>query len=275
MEKRASSRAVVWMVGLAVLGGREASAQVIGSLSWQTQPYCNVITVTVVQQGGSFQLVGSDNLCGAGTAAVTGTAVPAAGGVQFGLTVAQPNGRPAHLSATISLTGLSGPWVDAEGQTGTFAFGGSGGGSPRPAPGGAPRRQIVTYSGLTTSQAGTISPAAKLRDLGTFTSGGGPVRLTWTSHIMLLTAAGACNFQIRVDGQPDAPVQGIGLNGAEAVLSGSVTGQAVPAHVTVWFPTLAAGSHTIELWLRSVTSTCNENNGNYVRQVLVEEFGAP
>lgn len=265
----------VLAAGMAVLGASEARAQVIGTFSWQTQPYCNVVTVTVIQQGGSYQLVGSDNLCGAGTAAVTGTAALAAGGVQFGLTVAYPSGRPAHLSATINLAGLSGPWIDAAGLTGTFAFGGAGGGSPRPTPSGAARRQVITYTGETTTAGGSISPAQKLRDLGTFTAAGGPVRVTWTSHVMSSVASGGCNFQVRVDGQADGPQSAGGLVGGEAIVGGSVTGQAVPATVSVWFPSLSSGTHTVELWVRSVTSTCIDNLGNYRRQVVVEEFGAP
>lgn len=113
------------------------TAQVIGTFSWQTQPYCNVVTVQVVQQGPLYQLVGTDDLCGAGTAPVTGTAVPAGGSVIFGMTAALPSGRPAHVSATISLATVSGTWSDADGHSGAFAFGAATGGSPRPAPASA------------------------------------------------------------------------------------------------------------------------------------------
>jgi len=124
-------------VAALALGCVPAGAQVIGTFSWQTQPYCNVVTVTVVQQGGLFQLLGSDNQCGAGTAPVTGTAVPVGGNVAFGFTVAPASGRAAHLSATISLGTLSGTWSDADANTGPFAFGASGGSNPRPAPAAA------------------------------------------------------------------------------------------------------------------------------------------
>lgn len=110
-------------------------AQVIGTFSWQTQPFCNVITVTVIQQGGQYLLVGADNLCGAGSAPVTGTAVPVAGGdVAFGLTVVPSSGRATHIAATISLASLSGSWSEEGGSGGTFAFGGNLAGSARPAP---------------------------------------------------------------------------------------------------------------------------------------------
>ncbi len=80
-----------------------SDAQVIGTFSWRTQPYCNIVTVTVIQQGGVYQLVGADNLCGTGTAPITGTAVPTGAGVAFGFSAALPTGGTAHLSATISL----------------------------------------------------------------------------------------------------------------------------------------------------------------------------
>lgn len=114
--------------------GPDAHAQVIGTFSWQTQPFCNVVTVTVIQQGPRYQLSGTDNLCGSGTAVVTGTAVPSGAGVLFGMTVAYPSGHAAHLSATVSLASLSGTWSEASGHTGGFVFGGAAGGSLRPVP---------------------------------------------------------------------------------------------------------------------------------------------
>jgi len=111
-----------------------ATAQVIGTFTWQTQPYCNVVTVQVIQQGPLYQLIGTDSLCGAGTAPVTGTAVPAGGNVVFGMTAALPTGRAAHLSATIALANLSGTWSDADGNSGVFAFGAAAAGAARPAP---------------------------------------------------------------------------------------------------------------------------------------------
>ena len=122
--------AVIALASLAV----SANAQSIGTFSWQTQPYCNVVTVQVIQQGPLYQLVGSDNLCGAGTAPITGTAVPAGGSVVFGMTAALPNGRAAHLSATVPLATISGTWSDGDGNTGAFAFNGGAAGAPRPAP---------------------------------------------------------------------------------------------------------------------------------------------
>jgi hypothetical protein len=135
MSRLAISRAAL-LVALATVSAR-AEAQTIGTFTWQTQPYCNVLLLTVIQEGAGYQLVGHDDQCGAAPAPVTGTAIPSGGGVAFGVAVALPSGRTAHLSATISLASLSGTWIDADGNTGPFAFGANDGVSPRPAPAAA------------------------------------------------------------------------------------------------------------------------------------------
>lgn len=257
-----------------------ASAQTIGTFSWQTLPYCNVITVTVVQQGGQYQLVGRDNQCGGGPAPVTGTAVPSGGDVRFGVTVATVSGQPAHLSATISLATLSGTWSDDSGHSGTFAFGGAGAGSPRPAPVrvSAPVTTRLIYTSGVTSAGGTIASPVSFRTLGTFTSNGGRLRLTWLSHLLTIAGVGggSCSFQLRIDGAPSGPVVVAGLVGDEAVLIGPASERSdAPASITTWFNAVPAGNHTVDLWLRSVDATCADNPGNSPRTVLVEEYGAP
>lgn len=128
---------LVVCVGLLLLGD-EAKAQVLGTFQWQTQPHCNVVTITIVQQGPVYQLVGSDDLCGTASAPLTGTAVVSGSGVALGMAVALPTGRTAHLSATVNLSSVSGSWTDSDGATGPFAFGpGNGSGSARPAPASA------------------------------------------------------------------------------------------------------------------------------------------
>jgi hypothetical protein len=116
------------------------SAQTLGSFRWQLLPYCNVVTLTVVQQGAHYQLDGTDDQCGTGPqAAVNGLAfLNPNGSIGFGLSiVTAPGGAPVHVDAAISLASLGGTWRDSAGATGTFAFtpGAAGGGSPRPAGG--------------------------------------------------------------------------------------------------------------------------------------------
>lgn len=111
-----------------------ASAQPLGSFSWQVQPYCNVLTLSVVQAGGVYTLDGFDDGCGAATrAAATGLATPNAdGSIAFGLAIVTPSGAPVHLAARITLAALSGTWTDSAGASGTFAFAARAAGSPRP-----------------------------------------------------------------------------------------------------------------------------------------------
>ena len=62
---------------LVLLSAVLAGAQPLGSYRWQQQPYCNVLTLNVVQVGAIYQLDGSDDQCGAATrAAVVRDRVP-------------------------------------------------------------------------------------------------------------------------------------------------------------------------------------------------------
>lgn len=128
-----------------------AAAQVLGVFRWQMQPYCNLVTFTVIQLGPTYQLTGNDNLCGAPTAApATGTATPNPNGtISLGFDIVTPSGAAAHVSATIDLSSVSGTWTDADGNTGPFVFNGPGGSSPlRPAP---TRSTLITSTQLAAS----------------------------------------------------------------------------------------------------------------------------
>lgn len=117
-----------------------ASAQTIGTFRWQLQPYCNVLTLTVVQQGAQYQLDGTDDQCGLGPlGAVNGLAfLNQDGSIGFGLNiVTAPGGTPVHVVAAITLPSLGGTWRDSAGATGTFLLtpGAGTGGGARPAGG--------------------------------------------------------------------------------------------------------------------------------------------
>ena len=139
----------VWSAG-------PASAQSLGTFRWQLQPYCNVISLAVVQQGGQYQLDGTDEQCGAAQAAsVRGMAFQNLDGtIGFGLTVVTaPGGIPVHVDATIAFPGLNGTWRDSAGNSGNLIFGaGIPGGGPRPVPTGG-----LAPGSVTTIQ---IAPAA-------------------------------------------------------------------------------------------------------------------
>lgn len=129
---------VVVAVGCVCGGASPASAQPFGTFRWQQQPYCNVIQVDLVAQGGLYKLDGFDDQCGAATrAAATGLAFPNPdGSIGFGLTiVTTPGSVPVHLTARLVLPSISGTWASG-GQAGawTFVAGAGTGGAPRPVP---------------------------------------------------------------------------------------------------------------------------------------------
>ena len=120
-----------------VLLGRPASAQTVGTFSWQLQPYCNVVKLTVIQQDAQYQLDGTDTDC-SGTqtpSAVRGLAFPLPDGtVRLGLSmVAATTAVPVAIDVIIDVATLSGTWRDSSGYSGTFVLGASGSGVSRPA----------------------------------------------------------------------------------------------------------------------------------------------
>ena len=121
------------------LGAGVAGAQPLGTYQWQLAPLCNVVTLTIVQSGAFYTLQGTDDQCGAPTAAAaTGLAfVNSNGSIGFGISiVTSPGGAPVTVDAAIALPGLSGSWRDNGGRSGTFAYapGAGSSGAPRPMP---------------------------------------------------------------------------------------------------------------------------------------------
>ena len=114
-----------------------ADAQPLGTFRWQLQPFCNVVTANVTQNGAVYTIDGYDDQCGAAQRApLVGLATPNPDGtIGFGMNVVTvPGGRGVQIEARITLATLGGSWSDSAGNSGTFAFGASTGGSPRPAP---------------------------------------------------------------------------------------------------------------------------------------------
>lgn len=132
-----SSRAAL-LASFLLLVSRPLAAQPVGTYHWQLQPFCNVLTLTVVQEGTLYRLEGSDDLCGAERVGLaTGLAVANADGtIGFGLTIVDaPTATPVHVSASITLKTLGGAWRDSLGNSGaiTFSSGAGAAGAPRPA----------------------------------------------------------------------------------------------------------------------------------------------
>jgi hypothetical protein len=128
------------VVAAAGVSASAVQAQPLGTFRWQLQPFCNIVTVAVTQNGAVYRLEGTDDQCGNGAdaAAVVGMAFPNAdGSIGFGLTiVTTPGGRPLHVDAEITLPSFSGTWRDSTAASGRFVFtpGGGAGGTPRPLP---------------------------------------------------------------------------------------------------------------------------------------------
>ncbi len=124
---------------LGVLGALapDARAQSLGTFSWQLQPFCNVVTANITQQGQVYTVDGYDDQCGAAQRApLVGLAtLNPDGSIGLGLhVVTVPGGRGVQIDARISVASGSGPWSDSSGNTGTFALGARTGGNARPAP---------------------------------------------------------------------------------------------------------------------------------------------
>ena len=124
----------------------------------------------------------------------------------------------------------------------------------------------LNYSGSTSATPGNFE---KLRDVGDFTkvSGDTGVKLTWQSHVDM-SAGVSCTWQIRVNDLNG--VGGSAFTGTQAVTNSS---NREALSVVDIFSGLAAGTHTVSIWVRGAGSpTCRDNGGNFERSVLVEEM---
>ena len=122
---KTSRIAALTLVVGAFMPALPAAAQPLGSYRWQLQPYCNILTLAVVQQGGQYQLDGTDDQCGAAqVASVRGMAFQNPNGtIGFGLIiVTAPGGTPVACGRHLSIAGLNGTWRDSAGNTGKFIF---------------------------------------------------------------------------------------------------------------------------------------------------------
>ena len=94
------TRTILWLSAVAVLlSPAGASAQVFVTFTWQMQPFCNRVTLTLINSPGGFTLSGSDDRCGAvSKSGATGVAVFNANGtLGLNFTIVTP---PAGLAVT-------------------------------------------------------------------------------------------------------------------------------------------------------------------------------
>lgn len=122
---RRACRYVALMAGVSLLLPTVLTAQPIATLRWQTQPFCNVLTLAISLTGAGYRLEGTDDQCGApAQASVIGMAFPNAdGSIGVGLTIVSPGAAVLHLDATIVLAaGFNGTWHDTVGRSGQWLF---------------------------------------------------------------------------------------------------------------------------------------------------------
>ncbi len=143
MTPVAIRRSLTWAAAAltAALVAAPAEAQPFGTFTWQLQPFCNQVTVSITRDGSAYTLDGFDDQCGAPQRApLIGTAVVNPdGAVGLGLVIVTvPGGRSLHVDAQVSPASGSGTWRDSAGNSGSFALGAAVAGPERPLPSSAP-----------------------------------------------------------------------------------------------------------------------------------------
>jgi hypothetical protein len=112
----------------------------------------------------------------------------------------------------------------------------------------------------------SMTPAF-FRTIGSFTkvSASTTIHAALRSH-MSSSGVGFCQFQLRISGQVPAGFTG---EAAGAVLMGAPSYESY-VDAGRWTG-LGAGTHAVSIWLRGNASSCTDNVGNFLRQVLIEE----
>jgi hypothetical protein len=210
--------------GLLLLTPAPTAAQVFGTFSWQMLPYCNVVSLTLVNTPAGFTLEGTDNQCGAvNKAGAFGIASFNASGnvtATFSIVTA-PSGSPVHVSAIISPANGNGTWTDSAGNTGTFALSSAVQGLPaRPLPPGGLAVASVT--------AREIAPDAVT---GLSVLNGSLTSTDLADAPRASSVEGAQNISLAVNAQTNvrqinltAPAAGRVIVNASATVTGNATG---------------------------------------------------
>ena len=164
-------RSTVAMFVLATaLSAAPVTAQTL-TLTWQMQPFCNRIAVTLTPTTTGFMLHGFDDLCGAGArASVVGTAVlnpNGTAGVNF-VVIPAPGAPGVQVAGVVSPATAQGTWSDSFGNGGTFVANGATPGLPvRPH---APRILEVAASARPPSNPCAVLPVPVMQYCGSATS---------------------------------------------------------------------------------------------------------
>lgn len=103
-----------------------SAAQTIGTFHWRMEPYCNTLTLTVVQDAAGIRLQGYEDLCDPVylPEPVEGSAILASDGTAMvGLNTSIPGGftnEGGRVVLRIDTTTLNGTWQDDLGRSGTL-----------------------------------------------------------------------------------------------------------------------------------------------------------
>ena len=110
-------------LALFVVSVAPAGAQTIGTFQWQLQPYGSVLNLTVIQNGGLYELIGFESQCSNLSLPVHGVGVPQANGtIFFGVTSINEQGSGLHTRIYVNPgNGYNGNWSDNAGNTNEVA----------------------------------------------------------------------------------------------------------------------------------------------------------
>ncbi|MGE0462223.1 MAG: hypothetical protein AB7Q16_12705 [Vicinamibacterales bacterium] len=103
-----------------------SAAQTIGTFHWRMEPYCNTLTLTVVQDAAGIRVQGVEDLCEFiyVPQAVEGSAVLGSDGIAWvGLSTGVPGGftfEGNRVTLSIDTATLNGAWADDAGRSGTL-----------------------------------------------------------------------------------------------------------------------------------------------------------
>lgn len=111
-------------VGMVLFATRPLSAQVLGTFTWQMQPFCNKVTLTVTGTPTGFTVHGSDDLCGGffKAGAVGMATFNGDGTVQVNFSIVLPQAQSVDISARVSPLDGNGFWNSSAGISGSWRF---------------------------------------------------------------------------------------------------------------------------------------------------------
>lgn len=145
-----------------LLGVGQSRGDVLGTFRWRLEPFCNVVHLTVIQEGapaegGAGLLSGFDDNCGfSGGLPVSGTIFASPSGFFVGsFTTTGQNVVSVNTLVTIAQNG-SGGWSDSIGNSGSFLF------NPATAP-GSPRPLVSGIKSGVTAEWVNVNADATLR----------------------------------------------------------------------------------------------------------------